>query len=963
VQEPDKFQVQCVDAWGQPTINQFLFSCQGAKCDTTAENACKAACTGSGFTAGQCKAQSETCTSGGPAADNYCNGLVTGTKCCCTTNTNNACNTACTGGGYSGGECKIGSTCSISGGPTADNYCNGLVSGAKCCCNGQATGGCDLGTCCKVGDTTCNMQCGGVSKPLNCKSNGPIQSCEYKNGNYYITCTNGESAWQPCVTPTCGGGTGTCKDSTKDTTYLCSGAKGCAGTNMATGVCWKDVCKNNHNYIYRCDASGACVDNGKACPSGCNAEGTDCAPDTTQCKDSTKNAGYMCSGKTGCQSPVTGAVCWVDQCKNNHNYVYRCDLTTGECKDTGTVCANGCNDLGTGCKPDPTQCKIITPVAPHAPTCDDGSGNPLENYCKCDAGGCKEYNYGCDGNGKCVLSTGSACGADGCEDAVVHNSGNSWSHRCKTGTGTRAMTIKVDPMWETTNEYVKRGFWRSCQAIRSVKVEVWDPKTNNLIEDRGITIDFSTSLGSPPFTCITDGNQPSCSSKVGVAYFQQNFGTFTTETKVTLTAVGTDNSGKANPYAKATGTAQVTVKPNKLKISFQDAAIPYYGYSKATNKNEVRSCEPIKLCAKVLDADDKVVLKAVEVSFKLVVDNRADNNKKCTIDAGKDSCCVEYTAPPVKTQTTFKVEVTATSADCYAPADKVTSDLIVKTNQLKLSPYTSPKSYVWSTATTKGEAKSCEDITFGACILDEDAKTVTKEVTVTFQFTDDDLKAPQTCKIAPSANCCTVKYKAPANPGASAKDFHVKVNATDGECYLDADPVPGTNGGLTPTLNVVPVKLVLKDLKVSPTTVKSGEEVEASCTIVDSIESKPVAGAVASLNLTQSSGTPNFPGKGGPTAADGIAKTVPKIKPTTAGTYTLYAAATVPAVSPSKLSCYADSVKTPGPTVVVTSSTCAEACAAKGKGSTGCIAIGATCGGQSGGETSDCTGKICCCKA
>jgi hypothetical protein len=83
------------------------------------------------------------------------------------------------------------------------------------------------------------------------------------------------------VAPAPVGGAGTCTDSSKDTTFLCSSKTGCVGANTGTGNCWSDICKTtggkSHMYTYRCDASGNCIDGGTDCPGACKADGTGCA--------------------------------------------------------------------------------------------------------------------------------------------------------------------------------------------------------------------------------------------------------------------------------------------------------------------------------------------------------------------------------------------------------------------------------------------------------------------------------------------------------------------------------------------------------------------------------------------------------------------------------------------------------------------------------------------------------------
>jgi hypothetical protein len=473
--------------------------------------------------------------------------------------------------------------------------------------------------------------------------------------------------------------------------------------------------------------------------------------------------------------------------------------------------------------------------------CND-TANPqgLEDYCAIDAssGFAFEYHYTCtSATGTCQKSTGTKCGSGKC---IAPVSPDTWSHKCEAGSATAEMKVTVDALWEKDNEYVKRGFWRSCQAIRTIVVNVTN-KTDpsKLIVDRGIDVELSSTVSSAA-TCNTK-SYASCNPKTGVAYFTQKFGKFTADTYVVLTAKGTDNSGMTPSYLTATGTQSVLVKPNKLQISQSESG--GYAVSKATKKNTVKSCEAIIFSACVLDEDFKTVTQDVEISFKIKNDARSDNNKKCTVAAGSKCCNVEYTAPAVDKDTTYDVEVNATAKDCYMDADPKTTQLIVKA-----------------------------------------------------------------------------------------------------------------------------VKLVIKDLAASPTSVKTGEEVTTSCTVVDSIDAKPVSGADVSFNLTQKSpGTAVFTGTG---QSDTSGKASAKITPTTAGTYNVWAAATMKVVAPNTLSCYVASDRATSFTPVeVKAPTCTEICTSHGYTSTGACVASTTssedCGGPVYSEESECTAnsQICCCSS
>jgi len=195
-----------------------------------------------------------------------------------------------------------------------------------------------------------------------------------------------------------------------------------------------------------------------------------------------------------------------------------------------------------------------------------------------------------------------------------------------------------------------------------------------------------------------------------------------TTTPITVTANGEDRSGV---YKPASDSKIINVNPNQLQISLKEPK--GYAVSTATRDNTVKSCEQIVFCANITDEDGKTVLKDVDVNFKIVGDTRSDNNKKCTVAAGLRGCCMEYTAPPVEAEKTFKVEVTATAKECYKDAEKKTSDLIVKPVKL----------IVTSLTATPAKVKVGEKITVKATVKDDGNPAYgVKDIDVTFKIGD-----------------------------------------------------------------------------------------------------------------------------------------------------------------------------------------------------------------------------------
>ncbi len=336
----------------------------------------------------------------------------------------------------------------------------------------QVKQNCKLAACRKT-DANCNAVCFNAGKSSGYCTTASTDTCSDPSGNAAadLSCstTTGYIFSQCC----CGTKASQCTDSKKDTTYRCSGKTGCVGVNTA-GVCYIDQCKNGHMFVYRCDASGNCADQGSNCPGGaCNADGTACATSGT-CKDTGTAGGLVdCSGVGGCMDASMGANCFKDQCKSGHNYVYRCNTATDRCVDTGADCTGStCNAAGTGCASAAT-CKDST-SASGAITCNGVGGcqdstmgancyadkctsghnyvyrcNTATNKCadtgsNCAGGTCNAAGTGCAASATCKdSSTGGDCsGAGGCQDSAIApgcykdvcKSGHNFVYRCNKAT-------------------------------------------------------------------------------------------------------------------------------------------------------------------------------------------------------------------------------------------------------------------------------------------------------------------------------------------------------------------------------------------------------------------------------------------------------------------------------------------------------------------------------------------------
>jgi hypothetical protein len=476
--------------------------------------------------------------------------------------------------------------------------------------------------------------------------------------------------------------------------------------------------------------------------------------------------------------------------------------TSGKC-----IGGAGSDTWGHACD----NCKIINQAAPHADSCDDGSGHPLENYCKCDSSGCKEYKYGCDGQGKCVLDTGTACASGACEAPYAHSSG-SWSHRCQSGAGTKTMVITIVKPADGDKTI------RTCQKVSNGAFKV----TAEALKSGGLAlspIDISMSDAEyfSPATGATD--------TTGAFYTQFWYtGKIDAETAVTVTAKGTDT--KKKEYADASDTNTYYIQPNQLALR---------------------------------------------------------------MSSGKSG-------------------------------------------------------YVYSSKTGQTTVKSCENITFSGCVLDQDGKKVQKDVKITFTLKDDSRGGTKDCTVKANTECCEVNYTAPAVD--AEKTFTVEAKATAVECYKDS-------WIMTSTLTVKPVKLFITSLTANPSPkVRIGEKVTLKAIVMD--DGTP-SEAVKDIEVTFTVGTATGKGKTnekGEASADIVAK-----EP--AGKVTV-------TVKASNKPCYQDSVDgtdkySPRPLILEITANCAEACKTLGKGSKGCVAKASDCGGQTKGETNDCTGKICCC--
>ncbi len=238
-----------------------------------------------------------------------------------------------------------------------------------------------------------------------------------------------------------------------------------------------------------------------------------------------------------------------------------------------------------------------------------------------------------------------------------------------------------------------------------------------------------------------------------------------------------------------------------------------------------------------------------------------------------------FTAPKVNAEETLTI--TASGHDKAGNFQDATGSqgVTIKPNKLVLSPDLTYNLYVYSKATHQNKVKSCEAITFSACVTDSDSPPdlVTSDVTVTFK-----INAPTpttaTCTIKAGTQCCTVDGKAPAVTSAEAT-YTVDVTAKAATCYTDAAEPPNV------VLTVEPVKLVITSLTATPASVKVGGTVTVTAVVKDDgTPASPVQGATVVFTLGTATGTKV-------TDASGTAQTsLVAAKP--AGNQTLIATAT-----------------------------------------------------------------------
>ena len=121
--------------------------------------------------------------------------------------------------------------------------------------------------------------------------------------------------------------------------------------------------------------TGSCAGygSGTCCCSNTGSTTSTTTPPSSNCMDSGNTAGYLCSGTTGCIGKNNPGNCYIDQCKNDHMFVYRCD-GSGNCVDKGYNC-------GTGACADSTKCLTLD-------RCDKACMDKGYKYYNCDYNTC-----------------------------------------------------------------------------------------------------------------------------------------------------------------------------------------------------------------------------------------------------------------------------------------------------------------------------------------------------------------------------------------------------------------------------------------------------------------------------------------------------------------------------------------------------------------------------------------------
>jgi hypothetical protein len=718
---------------------------------------------------------------------------------------------------------------------------------------------------------------------------GQIASCEYTNGFFTINCDDGAGGTSKsstnCDDPTCSGSTNTC--------YPPCCAKGkqvceiyCKGdTAPRTVDCTAsgriDQCVYSDSWgvleIHCIDRSSQnWVEEIANCekPIKCDSGGTSTAC-ATECKKTTGFTDGQCIGSAGkcvdgsapaadpsCVPTMgTGAKCCCVKGTSNNECVDACKAvpgkayTDGQCVGSAGSCNTGgatagdascVKTFGTGakccCSGSTTGTCKMTTTTDNAPCCDDPThtgSSCLED--RCINGVMKTYR--CDAAGKtCVAQPDQNCKSGACDPNSKGVSDPSTFHACKSNCKLISNTYGTTTCVDDANP---NGLADYCSGDKQYHYDC-NPSGK-------CTVNTGTACPNPPGKC---------------------------EDKKDHGASGGLWSEKCATTATPTDT--MTIKVDAKTVS---------------GKTQVLSCQQVtNIKVSALDSKNQGI-KAITITMS---SNPAMTFNLASGDTNNDGAFFTgFKAPKVDSDGTLTI--TASGHDKNNKYKDATGQdtLPIKPNKLKLYPYTNPNLYVWSTATKLGTAKSCEDITFGACVLDAENKKPTLPVTITFQFQDDTRKEEIKCTAPANNGCCTMAYTAPANTGA-AKDFHLTVKATEPTCYSDAEPVPVT-------LNVAPVQLVITELKTDAPTagVQAGKDVKAWAIVKNGKDAS--AKPVKDVEVTFTLKGPVTLTKVGTTGSDG--KATVTFTPTVAGDYTLTAIAKVKAVAPA-VSCYTDSIET-----------------------------------------------------
>jgi hypothetical protein len=608
---------------------------------------------------------------------------------------------------------------------------------------------------------------------MNCsKTTNMCQTAQDCKNLYYSTLEWNCDSNKCCIPPAAAAPGGKCTDSIGDPSFTCNGVKGCKDLD---GACFPYSCTDGKSKITLC-MDDYCEAVEKICDNGCKSDGGGCnpdGPDVFQCTDSIGNPSFTCNGVGGCKG--SDGVCHPYYCSDDQQLKhFQCDGDI--CRDAGyLLCDKGCNSARGECG----GCKIITQSSPHQPSCDDGSGNPQENYCAIVNDKAFYFKWGCDvQTGKCIKDTGTLCTTIGapneCESPVSHSSG-SWSHTCKQGTAVQEMFLTVD-----ATSYAKNGGslteMLSCKKYHYLQVKA--EQTNSA----GSRVDVTsydgkiqiTMSSNPAGTFITSPGYINSFGKFYVDYKAPDVSSLQT---VTITAAGHDTGSKYKDSASAPAT--MSVKPNKLVLS-SDKTYKLYVYSKRSHMwNDVKSCEDITYSACVVDSDNPAVKPTSDVTVSFKLNDPKTTTAACTVSAtSADGCCkVDGKAPNVTAETTFSVEVNATAKQCYTPADKPTSGILL----LTVKPV---KLVVTSLTATPAKVKIGEKVTVKATVKDDGSPaTVMNGINVTFMV-----------GTATGTAVTNAAGEAAADIVAKEPAGKVKVTAKASKksCYLDSEDVKDT---------------------------------------------------------------------------------------------------------------------------------------------------------------------------